>query len=61
MRLGSWRVGGVFGVCVHGIAEDSEAEDGHGEGVAAIERVTLEQLGDGFVVILWSFSNQCTV
>lgn len=37
---------------VHGIADDSKRENGHGEGVAAIQSVTIKQLGDGLVVIL---------
>jgi len=37
--------------CVHAVSDDSNGEDCHGEGIAAIERVAAKQLGDGLVVV----------
>jgi hypothetical protein len=37
--------------CVHAVSDDSNGEDCHGEGIAAIERVVAKQLGDGLVVV----------
>ena len=49
------------GVGVHGIAHDSEAEDGHGKGVATIERVTAEEFGNGLVVVLCKSFHQSLI
>jgi hypothetical protein len=38
-------------VNVQVVAEDTEREDGYGEAIAAIARITAEDLGDGLVVV----------
>ena len=47
--------------CVHGVADDSYAEDCHGEGIAAVERVAAKQLGDGLVVVLWTICRNVSI
>lgn len=36
---------------VHGVADDAEREDGHGQRVAAVQAVAARELGDGLVVV----------
>ena len=45
--------------CVHGVADDSYAEDCHSEGIAAVARVAAKQLGDGLVVVFYQ-RQSCT-
>jgi hypothetical protein len=46
-------MGIVVVVDVQVVAEDAEREDGYGETIAAISRVTAEDLGDGLVVVFY--------